>query len=295
MLVRALAFVPLALMTVTATGCSSSTVDRGTYVVDRSHRARSHDARVRYLVLHYTALDEERSMSVLTHDEVSAHYLVPRQPRTRGGEILSKPLVWQLVGEDERSWHAGLSRWQRASDLNDASIGIEIVNRGPLDPAKRTWEPFGDEQIDAVLRLTRDIVARYRIPPQRVVGHADIAPQRKEDPGPLFPWEKLARAGVGAWPDAATVTKHLAGRAPKDPADVCVVQTKLAAYGYDAPVTGVLDDRARRVLQAFQMHFRAADYAGDSDAETDAIVSALLEKYLPSSTPPAAVCPISAP
>lgn len=274
--------------------CSRSPlVDRGTYVADPSHPAASHDARIRYLVLHYTALDADRSMTVLTTDSVSSHYLVPRDPFLRGGESLAKPFVFQLVREDERSWHAGLSRWQRASDLNDSSIGIEIINRGPLDPERRTWDGFDEPQIETVIRLTQDIVRRYRIPPTRVVGHADIAPQRKEDPGPRFPWERLYRAGVGAWPDAATVVKHLGGREPRAAADVCLLQAKLSAYGYEVALTGVLDDKTRRVLQAFQMHFRPADYAGDADAETEALASALLEKYAPSalSTPPPACSP----
>jgi N-acetylmuramoyl-L-alanine amidase len=270
-----------------AVGCKSSFVDRGSYVADVSHRAASHDPRIRYLVLHYTALDAARSMSVLTTDEVSAHYLVPKRPLDHGDRMLEKPFVFALVPENERAWHAGVSHWQRASDLNDSSIGIEIINAGPLDHDRRTWDPFDDGQIDVITRLAQDIVARYDIPPTRVVGHADIAPQRKEDPGPVFPWERLARAGLGAWPDAPTVARYLAGRDPKLPTSICILQSKLAAYGYEVAVDGVLDDRTQRVLQAFQMHFRPRDYSGDPDAETDAIVTALLEKYPPRGSAPA--------
>ncbi|HEY1610653.1 MAG TPA: peptidoglycan-binding protein, partial [Paraburkholderia sp.] len=109
----------------------------------------------------------------------------------------------------------------------------------------------------------------------------DIAPQRKTDPGPLFPWKALYDAGVGAWPDAATVQADLAGRAPDAPADVSALQSKLARYGYDVATDGVLDERTRRVFAAFQMHFRPRDYSGVPDAETDAIAQALLDKYQP--------------
>jgi N-acetylmuramoyl-L-alanine amidase len=261
-------------------GCASDRIDRGTYIADTSHRAVSHDSRIRYLVLHYTALDDADSLRVLTTQAVSVHYLVPRHPAgANGGAASAKPTVLALVPESERAWHAGDSRWQRAADLNDSSIGIEIVNLGPLDAQTSAWDPFNREQIDTVIRIARDIVTRYHIATTRVVAHADIAPQRKDDPGPLFPWRELAQAGIGAWWDEADVARHLDGRDPKAPADVLALQRKLAEYGYDVPVTGVLDAPTRRVLRAFQMHFRASDYAGDADAQSDAIVSTLLDKY----------------
>jgi N-acetylmuramoyl-L-alanine amidase len=279
------------LLTMALFGCGSPLVERGTYATDPSHRAVSHDPRIRYLVIHYTALDEARSMSVLTREEVSAHYLVPKDPFRFDGHMLAKPFVHELVPEDERAWHAGLSHWQRASDLNDSSIGIEIVNGGPLDKERRTWAPFEDAQVEAVVVLAKDIVSRYQIPPTRVVGHADIAPQRKEDPGPLFPWERLARAGIGAWPEPAAVAQALAGRDPKLPVSICLLQSKLAAWGYDVPVDGVLDHRTRRVFQAFQMHFRPRDHAGDPDAETEAIATALLYRYPPTGAGAPALIP----
>lgn len=268
--------------------CSAPTlVDRGSYLADTGHPARGADSRVRFLVLHYTESDDQRARFVLTHDEVSAHYLVPSHPSYRDG----KPVVLQLVPESERAWHAGVSDWQGTTELNAASIGIEIVNAGPLDAqANRTWQAYPPDQVEAVVKLAQDIVARYRIPPTRVVAHSDIAPQRKIDPGPAFPWQALARAGVGAWPDDATVAARLAGRAPGDPAEVRGLQLKLARYGYDVATDGVLDARTRRVFAAFQMHFRPADYSGNPDAQTDAIAQALLDKYFPD-----AGVPITAP
>ena len=284
--VRLLAILALSVL---LTACATNLVDRGTYYADISRHAQYADTRIRFLVMHYTEIDEAQSLDVLTQEQVSAHYVVPDHPRMKNGE----PVVWQLVPETQRAWHAGLSDWQGTTELNAASIGIENVNIGPIDtPQGRTWQPYPPEQVDAIIRLAKDIVTRYGIPPTRVVGHSDIAPQRKVDPGPLFPWKQLYDAGIGAWPDDATVAKNLAGRDPHAGADVRALQQKLARYGYETVTDGVLDDRTRRVLAAFQMHFRPADYSGNPDAQTDAIAQALLDKYMPDATPqPARTAP----
>lgn len=258
--------------------CSSTEIDRGAYIADTRYHAPSADSRVRFLVMHYTQGNEARSLAVLTGDDVSVHYVVPDNPPVRNGE----PVVYQLVPESERAWHAGQSEWQGTTELNAASIGIENVNVGPVDtPQGRTWQPYPPAQVDALVKLAKDIVTRYEIPPTRVVGHSDIAPQRKTDPGPAFPWHTLYDNGIGAWPDDATVAQRLAGRDPKSLVDVAALQQKLQRYGYDVANDGVLDDETRRVIAAFQMHFRPADYAGNPDAETDAIAAALLDKYFP--------------
>ncbi|RQR53425.1 N-acetylmuramoyl-L-alanine amidase [Burkholderia sp. Bp9140] len=256
---------------------SPSLLERGTYYADTSLHARGADSRIRFLVMHYTESDEAKSLRTLTGDSVSAHYVVPSQPPIEHG----MPVVYQLVPESKRAWHAGISEWQGTTELNAASIGIENVNRGPLDPQNRTWQPYPPDQVDALIVLSKDIVERFGIPPTRVVGHSDIAPQRKIDPGPLFPWHALAQAGVGAWPDEATVAARLGSRDPHALVDVRELQLKLARYGYDVPTDGVLDVRTRRVFAAFQMHFRPSDYAGNPDAATDAIAQALLDKYFP--------------
>jgi N-acetylmuramoyl-L-alanine amidase len=258
--------------------CSTTQVDRGAYIADTRYHAPSVDSRVRFLVMHYTQSGEARSLAVLTGDDVSVHYVVPDAPRIENGE----PVVYQLVPETERAWHAGKSEWQGTTELNAASIGIENVNVGPIDTRQgRTWAPYPPAQVDAIVKLAQDIVTRYKIPPTRVVGHSDIAPQRKIDPGPAFPWRTLYDNGIGAWPDDATVAQHLAGRDPKSLVDVAALQQKLHRYGYEVATDGVLDDKTRKVIAAFQMHFRATDYAGNPDAQTDAIASALLDKYLP--------------
>lgn len=271
----------LALCASLTTACTTpTTVDRGTYIADTAFRAEHADSRIRFLVMHYTEIDEAQSLDVLTHEAVSAHYVVPDKPQIKNGE----PVIWQLVPEQQRAWHAGASSWQGTTELNAASIGIENVNLGPVD-TPLGWQPYPPAQVDALIRLSKDIVTRYAIPPTRVVGHSDIAPQRKIDPGPLFPWKPLYDAGVGAWPDAAAVTKNLAGRDPSAPVDVRGLQRKLARYGYEVATDGVLDDKTRRVVSAFQMHFRPRDYAGHPDAETDAIAQALLDKYVSNAVP----------
>jgi N-acetylmuramoyl-L-alanine amidase len=207
---------------------------------------------------------------------------VPDAPRIEHGE----PVIFQLVAENRRAWHAGVSYWQGTTELNAASIGIENVNLGPVDtPQGRSWQPYPAAQVDALIRLAKDIVSRYGIPPTRVVGHSDIAPQRKIDPGPLFPWKQLYDAGVGAWPDESAVSAHLAGRDPAAPVDVAGLQRRLLRYGYETATDGVLDARARRVFAAFQMHFRPRDYAGNPDAETEAIADALLDRYVAPEVP----------
>ena len=258
--------------------CSSTEINRGAYIADTRYHAPSADSRVRFLVMHYTQGNEARSLAVLTGDDVSVHYVVPDNPPIENGE----PVVYQLVPESERAWHAGKSEWQGTTELNAASIGIENVNVGPVDtPQGRTWQPYPPAQVDALVKLAKDIVTRYKIPPTRVVGHSDIAPQRKTDPGPAFPWRTLYDNGIGAWPDDATVAQHLGGRDPKSLVDVASLQQKLQRYGYDVATGGVLDDKTRRVIAAFQMHFRPVDYAGNPDAQTDAIAAALLDKYFP--------------
>ncbi|BCF97435.1 N-acetylmuramoyl-L-alanine amidase [Paraburkholderia sp. PGU19] len=267
-----------ALLTTACTTTKTTLTDHTTYYTDESREAQYKDTRIRFLVMHYTEIDENQSLIVLTQEQVSAHYVVPDHPKEKNGE----PIIWQLVPESQRAWHAGVSYWQGTTELNAASIGIENVNLGPIDTTQgRTWQPYPPEQLDAMIRLAKDIVARYKIPPTRVVGHSDIAPQRKIDPGPLFPWKQLYDAGVGAWPDDATVAKDLAGRDPRTPTDVRALQRKLARYGYETATDGVLDDKTRRVFAAFQMHFRPGDYSGNPDAQTDAIAQALLDKYMP--------------
>lgn len=232
--------------------------------IDRSHVSENHDSRVQFLILHYTVLDFDRSLKVLTTGgKVSAHYLVRDQPAR----------TYQLVDENRRAWHAGVSHWAGATNLNAASIGIEIVNPGFTDtPLGRIYAPFPDAQIDEVVALSKEIVARHGIRSDRILGHADIAPGRKQDPGPQFPWKRLADAGLIPWPDAVQVQVRKAiydlGPLP----DMPWFQQRLAQIGYQTPQTGVLDTATRDVLSTFQMKYRPGNILGEPDAETAALL-----------------------
>ncbi|PSN09643.1 N-acetylmuramoyl-L-alanine amidase [Siccibacter turicensis] len=258
-------------------GCAGEegVIDRGGYKVDTRRQAQAAYPRVKVLVIHYTADDFDTSLATLTDKHVSSHYLIPATPPLEGG----KPLIWQLVPERELAWHAGASFWRGASRINDTSIGIELENRGwiKVNGAKQ-FVPFNPPQIAVLTDLARDIIARYDIKPQNVVAHADIAPQRKDDPGPLFPWQQLAAQGVGAWPEASRVAFYLNGRDPYSPVDTALLLDALERYGY--PVTpDMTPAQQKRVIQAFQMHFRPALWSGVADAQSLAIAEALLEKY----------------
>ncbi|WP_426445189.1 N-acetylmuramoyl-L-alanine amidase [Siccibacter colletis] len=258
-------------------GCAGEKgiVDKGDYKVDTRRQAQAAYPRVKVLVIHYTADDFDTSLATLTDKHVSSHYLIPDNPPQSGG----KPLIWQLVPERELAWHAGASFWRGASRINDTSIGIELENRGwiKVNGAKQ-FAPFNPAQIQVLAKLARDIITRYDIEPQNVVAHADIAPQRKDDPGPLFPWQQLAAQGIGAWPDAPRVAFYLNGRDPFAPVDSALLLNALARYGY--PVTpDMTPAQQKRVIQVFQMHFRPALWNGIADAESLAIANALLEKY----------------
>jgi N-acetylmuramoyl-L-alanine amidase len=258
-------------------GCASEPgiVDKGGYKVDTRRQAQAALPRVKVLVFHYTADDFHGSLATLTDKNVSSHYLIPDKPPLSGG----KPVIWQLVPESELAWHAGVSFWRGATRINDTSIGIELENRGyTLRGDLKQFYPFNAPQIDVLEKLAKDIIGRYHIAPQNVVAHGDIAPQRKVDPGPLFPWQQLAERGIGAWPDEARVAFYLAGRDPYEPVDSASLLGLLSRYGYQVDA-GMTQAQQRRVISAFQMHFRPALYSGVADAQSQAIAEALLEKY----------------
>lgn len=221
------------------------------------------------LVLHYTGLKADalaawrqapgaEALAWLCNPQaqVSSHYLVETN-----GKII------QLVPEAERAWHAGAGSWQGETDINSASIGIEIVNTGHDGglPA------YPDVQIVAVIALCRDICARWSMRPERVLAHSDIAPGRKADPGEHFPWNQLFAAGIGHWTRPHPPDTPGARLAPGDSGDaVRTFRAALAAYGYGLPVTDRYDDLTQDVVRAFQRHFRPAQCDGTADAGTRA-------------------------
>ncbi|SNY72457.1 N-acetylmuramoyl-L-alanine amidase [Enterobacter sp. CC120223-11] len=263
-------------------GCSSErelsrqgVISKPGYLLDTNHPAPNAYPRIKELVIHYTAGDFDNSLATLTGRNVSTHYLIAENTPLRNG----KPLIWQLVPEQDLAWHAGISFWRGATRINDTSIGIELENPGWQKTAGgKAYAPFTQSQIDALIPLAKDIIARYNIEPQNVLAHADVAPQRKDDPGPEFPWRELAQQGIGAWPDANRVGFYLNGRAPSQPVAMASVLDLLSRYGYEV-TPGMTWQQQKRVVSAFQMHFRPSRYDGTADAETQAIAEALLEKY----------------
>lgn len=233
---------------------------------DHTYTAKGQASRARFLVLHYTVSDRANSIKILTQQEVSAHYLVTDDP---------VPVIYNLVDEKNAAWHAGNSSWKNFTQLNNSSIGIEIVNPGWKDtPNGRVYAPFAQSQIDAIIPLVRDIVTRHHIAPENVLGHSDIAPLRKQDPGPMFPWRQLADAGLVAWPNAARVAQVTPIFQTQIP-DTAWFQKKLHTWGYGIVESGVLDEQTRTVLSAFQMKYRPSNIAGVPDVETAALLEAL--------------------
>lgn len=260
--------------------------------------SENQSGRVKYLIIHFTSENFDESLRLLTERTerpVSSHYLVPENddPSYPGRRLK----VYRLVEEDQRAWHAGRSYWRGNTDLNSRSIGIEIVNRSRcvgdegvsvLDnpEAHCEFSEYDDEQIELVMTLVLDILRRHpSIEPDDILAHSDIAPNRKLDPGPTFPWRRLYDHGIGAWYDEDTAHRYRK-RFKTRPVDILLLQKGLATYGYDVDETGELDKRTQYAIRAFQMHFRPSDWSGRPDAETAAIVFALLEKYRPKALEP---------
>lgn len=262
------------------TGCA------GVRVID--HPSPNHDDRIRLLVLHFTNQEFAQSLATLTNPRaarrVSAHYLV-----SASGAPHRTPRVYRLVPESRRAWHAGASHWQDRKALNDQSVGIEIVyspscpkpyTLPSVEPDPCTYPDFDPAQIALVTRLAREVLARHPdIDPTRVVGHADIAPSRKSDPGPAFPWHALHRAGVGAWFEHDAVARHRAALEQLRPPLEALLRDALAAYGYGVPAEHADAARMREVVVAFQSRFRPARRDGVADLESAAIALALVQRY----------------
>ncbi len=252
------------------------------------------NSRVSSVIIHHTSANFESSVNILTKpssNPVSSHYLVPDP--SDASYTKNKLEVFELVPESERAWHAGRSYWDGKSSLNDHSIGIEVVNQTYCVKAEPTasrrpkpkrvcfYPDFPETQMDILIELLRGIQKRHpRVGPTHYIGHSDIAPGRKIDPGPRFPWQRLYKLGIGAWFDDATVTKYWQQFAER-PVPLVNVQKALGAYGYKIEPTGVLDEQTRTVLRAFQLHFRPNDISGEPNLETTAILYALVEKYRP--------------
>jgi N-acetylmuramoyl-L-alanine amidase len=231
-------------------------------LVDWQHPSANYDSRVQFLVIHATEIDFNSSLRVLTHGDVSSHYLVDRDGK-----------IYGLVPESQRAWHAGPSYWQGATPLNPSSIGIEIVSVPTGMPAE-TEVPFPEVQIRAVRTLVADVAHRNGILPDRIVGHGEVQPEGRTDPGRLFPWATLAEDGLVPVPAADVVGRFTAEFAHHLP-DIRYAQERLATLGYRIRCTGLADQQTHEVLRVFQGRYRQTDVQGLWDAETAALLYAL--------------------
>lgn len=267
-----------------------------TLPVEEMH-SKNYGQRIKFLIMHFTADDYQGSVRALVNKGgVSSHYLLPE---SYDKSYLDEDLkVLKLVNEEERAWHAGNSYWQGRRGINDQSIGIEIVNISKCERLSQNitelargqdiavgqmcfFLDFDPKQIDLLIKLSKEIIKKNPdISPTNIIGHSDIAPLRKSDPGPRFPWYQLYQAGVGAWYEKETVLKYwqlFEQQLPK----IALVQTALKNYGYDILETGELDKQTQAVLHAFQTHFVPWKITDKVDEQTTATLFALLEKYMP--------------
>jgi N-acetylmuramoyl-L-alanine amidase len=229
-----------------------------------NHDARSGGAPVDILLLHYTGMQTAQAALDRLCDpaaKVSCHWFVDE-----GGRVVS------LVDENRRAWHAGSACWAGETDINARSVGIEIVNPGH----EFGYRAFPNAQIDSVIALCREILARHPIPPERVLAHSDVAPARKEDPGELFPWDRLAAAGIGLWVPPVPISEGPSLGPGQSGKAIGALQQALASYGYGIAPTGAYDTATEQVVTAFQRHFRPARVDGIADVSTRETLDRLL-------------------
>jgi len=252
--------IALALLAALAAGCATGPR------IDDTYRAKSQDSRAQYLIIHYTTGNFAGAFNILTEGGVSSHYLVRDD---------DPPTIYRLVDENRRAYHAGVSSWKGQTALNAASIGIEIVNAGDVRTnGEITYADYPKSQVDAVIALVKDIARRHEIRGDRILGHSDIAPLRKVDPGPKFPWKRLADEGLIPWPDAKRLAERQSAYEQSLP-DIAWFQGKLAEHGFALAQNGEFDEATIRVIAAFQMKYRPAKYDGQPDAETAAILDVM--------------------
>ncbi|MBS0238019.1 MAG: N-acetylmuramoyl-L-alanine amidase [Proteobacteria bacterium] len=231
-----------------------------------NREARRGGVKPSLLILHYTGMSSAaKAIDWLGRSEsgVSCHYVVDEAGR-----------ITQLVPEEQRAWHAGVSYWRGETDINSHSIGIEIHNPGH----QNGYPDFPPDQMAAVIALSKDIVRRHHIAPDNVLAHSDVAPGRKIDPGEKFNWLLLAKEGLGLWVRPSPVREDDPGLGPGASGPrVLRAQEHLASYGYDVNATGTLDPGTEKVLKSFQLHFRPRRVDGRLDRSTEVTLERLVE------------------
>lgn len=232
-----------------------------------NHDERPNGSIIDTIVLHYTDMASASEAIERLRDpiaKVSAHYLIDETG-----------LIYNLVAEDKRAWHAGESYWAGRPKVNDFSIGIEIANPGH----SLGYIPFPAAQMQAVIMLCKDLCLRYPVKPANIVGHSDIAPTRKMDPGELFDWRLLADHGIGIFPDIAEMENNPVILKSGDAGNkVSELQSKLSKYGYLVHMTSTFDDYMVQLVKAFKRHFHQDIIDGVWDQKSDYILDQILQK-----------------
>ncbi|PIM89457.1 N-acetylmuramoyl-L-alanine amidase [Fusobacterium animalis] len=247
-------------------------VDSSTYI------SRGKEERIKFIILHYTALDNVGSIRELTGG-VSAHFLVLDEDDNK---------IYSLVPLEQRAWHAGVSAFRGRTNINDTSVGIEIVNDGIAKEYRSDPNPYHPYdhyvdykpiQIEKVAQIIKYVAEKYNIPARNIVAHSDIAPSRKKDPGAKFPWKELYdKYNIGAWYDEADKQEFMDEEKFKA-TSIREIKDELRKYGYEINRLDEWDKESKDVVYAFQLHFNPKNATGEMDLETFAILKALNKKY----------------
>ena len=247
-------------------------VDSSTYI------SRGKEERIKFIILHYTALDNVGSIRELTGG-VSAHFLVLDEDDNK---------IYSLVPLEQRAWHAGVSAFRGRTNINDTSVGIEIVNDGIAKEYRSDPNPYHPYdhyvdykpiQIEKVAQIIKYVAEKYNIPARNIVAHSDIAPSRKKDPGAKFPWKELYdKYNIGAWYDEADKQEFMDEEKFKA-TSIREIKDELRKYGYEINRFDEWDKESKDVVYAFQLHFNPKNATGEMDLETFAILKALNKKY----------------
>ena len=260
---------------------NQSTVrNMGKFQVDSSsYVATGKNERVQFIILHYTATDNLGSIKELTSSRVSSHFLVLDEDDNK---------IYNLVPLEQRAWHAGASAFRGRTNINDTSVGIEIVSDGIAreyrgDP--NTYHPYDHYvdykpiQIEKTAQIIKYVAEKYNVPARNIVAHSDIAPSRKKDPGAKFPWKELYdKYNIGAWYDEADKQEFM-DEEKFNATSISDIKEELRKYGYEINRTNEWDRDSKDVVYAFQLHFNPKNATGDMDLETFAILKALNKKY----------------
>jgi len=260
---------------------NQSTVrNMGKFQVDSSsYVAIGKNERIQFIVVHYTAIDNAASIKELTTNKVSSHFLVLDEDDNK---------IYNLVPLEQRAWHAGASAFRGRTNINDTSVGIEIVSDGiakefisdpnPYHPYDH-YVDYKPIQIEKAAQIIKYVAEKYNVPARNIVAHSDIAPSRKKDPGAKFPWKELYdKYNIGAWYDETDKQEFMDEEKFKA-TSIREIKDELRKYGYEINRLDEWDKESKDVVYAFQLHFNPKNATGEMDLETFAILKALNKKY----------------